>query len=462
VARFACSVCAGTFDQTMGSAIPTCAKGGQMISVPVTTKPATGCYSYEKFIAKKFSKTHFVPRTGRGKFDCAYDPVQGVLDITVKIDVSSPGGKIEKEELLRLAGTFRDSVPTYWDGKWAFKCIRKGWEAVAPVKAKFHVDVQPSHLSHFSLILSTPAPSKGPKLPSYMRECRGFVSLRQVTVGPGEKDRVELQDFHVQDFTHVLAAQIIAQHERQRLQEAMGFANPHFDKGSSVPKSSAFMMSVPVRRDGKTETIRTKVIALITDLESEGFREMNRRILGDFARFAAQALPGSPPIPVVVSPPGDPMVLKRENWPEHVKQVVTILKEVGLKNPVQVGDPIPEAVTVTLRIDEEMERQELDDLRYNVAAHEFGHMIGLPDEYENPVASAQATAEDNAKAIVKGSFLDLVRRAGFFPPIFPSHTSSMMSDGMTVMDFHSVTVWDALCAMTRHYLEPKEWKILSC
>jgi hypothetical protein len=462
MARFACSVCAGTFDQTQGSAKPTCAKGGEMVSVPVTTKPATGCYSYEKFIAKKFTKTHFVPRTGRGKFDCAYDPVQGVLDITVKIDVSSPGGKIEQDELLRLAGIFRGAVPGYWDGKWAFKCTRKGWEGVAPVRARFHVDVQPSHLSHFSLILSQPAQSKGPKLPSYMRECRGFVSLRQITVGPGEKDRVELQDFHVQDFYHVLASQIIAQHERQRLQEAMGFANPHFAQGSKIPQSSAFTLSVPVKRGGKTEIIKTKVIALITDEESEAFRNMNRRILGDFARFAAQALPGSPPIPVIVSPPGSPIVHGRENWTEHVKGIVSILKEVGLRNPVEIGDPIPEAVTVTLRIDEELERQELENLRYNVAAHEFGHMIGLPDEYENPVASVQATAEDNAKAIVKGNFLDLVRRAGFFAPEFPSHTSSMMSDGMTVMDFHSVTVWDALCAMTRHYVGPKEWRVLPC
>jgi hypothetical protein len=60
---------------------------------------------------------------------------------------------------------------------------------------------------------------------------------------------------------------------------------------------------------------------------------------------------------------------------------------------------------------------------------------------------------------VKSRFLDLVHTAKLTPPDFPSHTASMMSDGMTVMGFHAVTVWNALCYMTRHFLEPGDWII---
>lgn len=226
--RFACTRCKGTFDQT-GATPPTCKNGGEMIQVKESSKPPSGCYNVENFMDRKFFKSHFVPATGRGKFDCVYAPRSGNLDVTVKIDVSSPSSffgksEITEKEQLRLAGTFRDSVPKYWDGSWSFKCIHKGWEAVMPVVPRFHLDVTPKQQSHFSLVLSPPKedPSTvSANRPIYMRECRGFVSLQQlITANPQAKDRVELQDFHVQDFTHVLASQIIAQYERTRLEDS--------------------------------------------------------------------------------------------------------------------------------------------------------------------------------------------------------------------------------------------------
>jgi hypothetical protein len=428
-----------------------------MIPVMASPKPPSGCYNLEKFAAKTFTKNHFVPATGRGKFDCVYAPKQGILDVTVKIDVSSPTHwlvpEIAEKEQLRLAGIFHDSVPKYWDGSWSFKCTRKGWEGLMPVVPRFHLDVSPSHLSHFSLILSPPKedPSmRSVNRPIYMRECRGFVSLQQViTENPNAKDRVELQDFHVEDFTHVLASQIIAQHERHRLQEAL-------NAGGSTP----FTLPVEVDREGQKTVIQAKMIALVTGSRDEtSYLSMNTRILSAIAARAAMRLPGTPAVPIIVSPPGSPLVQKREDWKEHVAIVVEILQSFKLANPIKVGNPVPQAVTVTLRIDEELERSDLDDLRYNVAAHEFGHMIGLPDEYENPVASNTGKPEDNAKASVKARFLELVHKAKLTPPDFPSHTSSMMSDGMTVMGFHAVTVWNALCYMTRHFLDPADWII---
>ena len=35
----------------------------------------------------------------------------------------------------------------------------------------------------------------------------------------------------------------------------------------------------------------------------------------------------------------------------------------------------------------------------------------------------------------------------------------MMSDGMTIQDFHTVTVWDALCHLTDGIIAPDEWEI---
>jgi len=303
--RYACSICKGTFDQTT-AIMPACKNGGVMTQAKESSKPPSGCYNLENFMQKNFAKNHFVPATGRGKFDCAYGPKQGILDITVKIDVSSPTHwfvpEIAEKEQLRLAGIFHDSVPKYWDGSWSFKCTRKGWEALAPVVPRFHLDVAPSHQSHFSLVLSPPKedPSTvNASRPIYMRECRGFVSLQQViTDNPNAKDRVELQDFHVQDFTHVLASQIIAQHERARLEDAL-----------TAGGSTVFTLPVEEDRDGKKATVQAKMIALITGSKDEtSYASMNTRILTAFAERAARRLSGTPAVPIVVSPPRSPIV----------------------------------------------------------------------------------------------------------------------------------------------------------
>lgn len=91
------------------------------------------------------------------------------------------------------------------------------------------------------------------------------------------------------------------------------------------------------------------------------------------------------------------------------------------------------------------------EFRYNVAVHEFGHMIGLPDEYENP--------DTGPKLIVKKNYSKLVARAKLLGPTFSSHTSSMMSDGMTTLNWHYVTVWEALGALTGEFLYLSAWAI---
>ena len=78
-------------------------------------------------------------------------------------------------------------------------------------------------------------------------------------------------------------------------------------------------------------------------------------------------------------------------------------------------------------------------------------MIGLPDEYEDATMGPKLT--------VKNNYLNLVHRAGLLPPHFPSHTSSMMSDGMTLMNWHYVTAWEALTALTHDFLGHNEWAI---
>jgi len=92
---------------------------------------------------------------------------------------------------------------------------------------------------------------------------------------------------------------------------------------------------------------------------------------------------------------------------EPAQAVAHVLAEAGLDNPVQYApDVVADRTGARIRIDTAFE-DNVPTLTYNVAAHEFGPMIGLPDEYENPVAVQNATADNNAKAIAKTNYINL-------------------------------------------------------
>lgn len=444
--RFSCTVCTGTFDRP-DLTPPPCAHGGTMIGVRLTESAPTGCFDQARFDKEVFARNNFVSSLGRGRFDCVYDQRKGVLDVTVKIDVGD--GAVPEQQRRALAQRFQNRVPAYWDNKWVFRCTRAGWTALPPVTCRFHVDIVPARDSHFTLAFSQAKPSARPStLPAYMRECRGFLSLNQVlTNNPQARDQLDLQDFHVDDFAHVLAAQIITQHERLRLQELLKLL------------WNTFPVPLVVRRENSDVTIAATVAALFMGYDGEITSLMAEKLRA-LARIAAMRVPGTRPVPIIIAPPGHPLAQGRENWDAEARLIVKFLKELPGGNDIQLGAPVPETTVLTVRIDEELEQAELKDLQYNVSTHEFGHLLGLPDEYENPETKPGAKPEDAAKALVKAAYLELVRLARLEPPVFPSHTSSMMSDGMTVLPWHAVTVWDALCAMTRPYLGPSDWAIL--
>ncbi len=428
--RYVCTNCQGTFIHH-GGPPPVCENGlGPMAVVDPSTAPPTGCKKgKQRFLASRFELACFVPSTARGKFDCSYNPRTGILDIVVRLCPTFGGSFFEKfssDEKETISRNLIESVPVYWNGRCTFRCTRHGWTDIV-VRPVFSVEFGGGN-SHFKMIVSH-EDERAKKNP-HGRECRGFVSIDQVT-SPSATDRLELRDFQTREFNHSVGGLLTAGNDREFLENALRACGAEILTGPpSVPYAN-----LPFG-DSSTEASALAPV------------------LRNFVTAANRQLPGSHPIPVLLkgfTKLSEPALLGRR----RAEAVEGVLRSANLKNPITV---LPEVGTgkcaVELRIDRDFEASFAlgqREFQYNVAAHEFGHMIGLPDEYENPDAGP--------KLIVKTNYNRLVARAKLIGPVFPSHTSSMMSDGMTTLNWHYVTAWEALGALTGEFLYLSEWAI---
>lgn len=90
--------------------------------------------------------------------------------------------------------------------------------------------------------------------------------------------------------------------------------------------------------------------------------------------------------------------------------------------------------------------------RFSTAEHEFGHMLGMPDEYANRTTGRLGT--------MQSSYTTLVTSAGLaLPTVWGAHTASQMASGVDVLPRHYVTMWEALARMTAPDIPQSDWQI---
>jgi hypothetical protein len=177
---------------------------------------------------------------------------------------------------------------------------------------------------------------------------------------------------------------------------------------------------------------------------------------------------------------------------DSARRVKNGLVNQGVRNPidrVSAGGTATAAVVGAKPVDPAISNIYVASWSRFSAAHEFGHMIGLMDEYYG------AASAETVKAMISAGYLPpdtradhlklnptpnaqekagqeatqkLYARTGLETPDFALNapggadmpkTTSLMTGGFDVTQHHVITAWEALVTMTNGYLDEKWWKI---
>jgi outer membrane protein OmpA-like peptidoglycan-associated protein len=102
---------------------------------------------------------------------------------------------------------------------------------------------------------------------------------------------------------------------------------------------------------------------------------------------------------------------------------------------------------------------------FDTIPHEFGHMIGLGDEYKTPTAKAKATHYNLVKKAFGKQFADLVALRGKANPT-QGQSANIMDVGQDVRVYDYVTFWSGLAEATMKAPVPvppfdyNDWKLI--
>jgi len=413
----------------------------------------------EEFTKMQFEEDDFRPFTGEahlGNFSAYYIPASGDLSIGVRIKLDftdSKTGKWTKPD----QDLFKKNLPLIakdWNDNFLIKCMKPGWEKLKPAKPRFQlIEYAPPHYTM--------------KVIAALKDCGNFVRPE----GDG---------------------QLWAQSADRLAKAATSMIN--------TKKDMKLPFCIPIDKPGGAQFSVQSLSTL------ETFATMTKLIMGDNTSKFNVELVGFG-VKNDKTKALDPKANKA-----NAEKVKSILEQFcGLKVKYQLfacEDEKPEdpsgrgylglatmGVVVYPNVDD-IERffpkdpTAIVDILQAPLVHEFGHMLGLPDEY-NLLCSesvdtmvgigvmgpnAKMIKEDEARLKDFGAasslsskspritahqkaYIELCRDAGMPPPVFGKSTPSMMSVGTKFMAHHCVTVWKALCDMTKDHVKPDEWVV---
>lgn len=385
-----------------------------------------------------------IPSTTQGMFDARYYPFLGLMPVQVRVSFQfvSAVGAPTGWDLVWLLAAGEDVSPFFWNAaqKAAFKTefitrVTSRWNTGITMWSTkpcwgFHAtpligvsEAGDPGQAHYRLIIHK---SPGPAID--YRSITHYPNLAH----PERSAKANLWQSDVREAPNFRSREV-ARDERVRLENALAasLASPVLfekDRAAVRPAERGRLNTLAAALKGKLPSAPAIPIFLSGFASSEGDGSRNLTLSLDRALAVESILTGA-----------------------GVPQPMT---SIGLGATGAPNDPANRKVDI--EFDTSFDAAYASN-RYSVAEHEFGHLLGLPDEYQNnPPGSSPS---DRRRETLQTAYEALATSAGLALPVWGSDTSSQMSVGVDVLPRHYLTIWEALGRMTTPHITQAEWSI---
>jgi len=351
------------------------------------------------FLATTWTKKNHQPSTGIGLFDAWYDPRAGVLKLTVRLHL-----QFEADEKDRKAGKTHAWTPaervawtqtaltemrTTWSERFIMHCAHPGFDQVPPVRVFVDVHEAPAKEAHFSAIVL--------KKPS------------------GAQDHVERSEGRTQQIGALLTEQ---------------------DEAAAIPDIS------PRDVGYKSEAVAwLKQARVVFPAGSHEIDPLARAILNSCAFTLKRPEVGVWDLGLYGWSATDPL----EQDPVALAQKRAAVVRDALESQQVPGKVSVDGASQTASAHYSSRAVTLSPRSAHVTAvkveHEFGHMLGLGDEYQDEAHGRPAGARTEHTGLVE-------RFLPGTPTVRAQDNDNIMSAGSLMKPQHYVTIIEALASMT--------------
>jgi outer membrane protein OmpA-like peptidoglycan-associated protein len=352
-----------------------------------------------------------------GKFDVNYQPVAKTLNITVKVgfkffdDPADPSaaGKWTQGDKDSYAAGFLTKTKAAWNDRYTFSNVREPkevWKKLNPV----HVNLSVVDVSQAGKIDVSASPKGQHFLVQPHKEAATATNF--TAVGGGKLDLFKGDDqtqspFFQKDATTGEMARMAAANPSPILFDHDSFAI----KADIQPK--LVFLAEHLRRINQPK-FDVKIVGHASSVGQDAYNlklsEKRAKAVEDVLK--ANGVTNHTLLPSATGEVG------AMNTPEWRKVVITPTIQAGYVNA------------------------------FDTFPHEFGHMIGMDDEYQTPSSPALTTHYDLVKKAFGQKYADLVAKRGASGGGTTGQSANVMDVGQDVRIYDYVTFWSALAETT--------------